>query len=314
MRDSGIPPVDNSRLINNIVSMQNRIDANTTLTGLFGNPIAHSLSPLFMNYALERLKINCRYIAFNITEGNLKNAIQATRVLSFRGVNLTIPHKLAALTAVDAADPRAEQIGAVNCIVNEGGILSGYNTDYLGFLKPLEDRNITIGGKKALLIGCGGAARAVVYALIHSGIDEVHVANRTEQNAETFISWCRKKLRFKNITYKGDGRSINPELFNSYGIIINATPVGMHPGIDESPLGKGIKFNREQIVYDLIYNPRETELLRRARRDGAQTINGFEMLIVQGLHSLSLWFPDRTEQAFSLEGSIMDFTKKGGRL
>jgi len=309
-----MPPVDKSGPINNIVCMKYLIDAHTTLIGLFGYPVTHSLSPLFMNYALERLKINCRYVAFNIPEGNLQNALQAARVLSFRGLNLTIPHKIAAIAAVDTADPRAEQIGAVNCIVNEGGILSGYNTDYLGFLKPMEDRNIVIEGKKALIIGCGGAARAVAYALIHSGIREVHLVNRTEHNAEAFISWCRKKLRFKEIVYEGDGRSINQELFSSFGLIVNTTPLGMHPRIEEFPLGKGIKFNRDQIVYDLIYNPWETELLRMARKDGAQTINGFEMLIVQGLHSISLWFPDRTEQAFSLQGSIMDFIKKGGRL
>jgi len=288
--------------------MKKSIDEHTKLVGLFGNPVEHSLSPLFMNYALEKLGVDCRYIAFTINKTDLQNALRSMRTLGFRGINITIPFKSAVIDFLDSLDQSAQRIGAVNCIVNQNGVLTGCNTDYLGFLKPLKDRG-AVNGMKALVIGSGGAARAVIYALIHEGIKTISLLNRTPKNARAVLNWCKDELAFPSIHFAGDSQGISPDFTSAFHIIVNTTPLGMYPETARCPLPENIQFHRDQTIYDLIYNPWETELLRKARASGAAVINGFEMLIIQGLYSLSHWFPVKREQIFSLQDDIIRYTR-----
>ncbi len=284
--------------------------AQTRPLGLFGNPVEHSFSPLFMNHALELLGLNYRYLAFSIEEKELKSAVHALRVFGFRGINVTIPFKRAVTHHLDRIDRLAEKMGAVNCIVNKDGILTGFNTDHHGFIKPLMDRDIAVKGRRALIIGAGGAARAVVTGLVEQNISALRVLNRTERNARLLIDWCTRTLHFAHIDFGGPASNIDPRSIQSFDLIINTTPVGMHPHCEGSPLAEGMSFGTHQTVYDLVYNPWETNLLIRARAQGATVLNGFEMLIIQGLYSLAHWFPQRADEVFSLQDCIIAYTKE----
>jgi len=303
--------VDISPYSSNIVCMKNGIRADTLLLGLFGNPVEHSISPLFMNYALDSLGVNCIYTAFRIQPENIEQAVHALRVLGFRGANVTIPFKSAVIPCLHAIDENAERIGAVNCIVNDNGSLSGYNTDHIGFIKPLSDRGIRISGKRVLVIGSGGAARAVVYSLIKAQVNKITVINRSRDRAESLVTWCRERLGFSAVRYAGENEDMLTAHEKSCELIVNATPVGMFPDTGNAPLSEAFSFHREQTVYDLIYNPEKTSLLKRAKKQGANTLNGFEMLILQGLHSLVRWFPSYEEKILSLKESVIGYMKKG---
>jgi shikimate dehydrogenase len=286
--------------------MTMRITAQTRLIGLFGNPVGHSISPVFMNHALERLGLNHIYGAFLIPRKEIGPAVHSVRILGFRGVNITIPFKEEVIPHLQSIDEDACSIGAVNCIVNENGTLVGYNTDHRGFIHPLIDRGIRVAGKKALVIGSGGAARAVLYALIHAEMGEIAILNRTRKNAETLVRWCRDELGFSSIEYIGT-REDGCRKAAQYDLIVNTTPVGMSPDAEQSPLPGDFAFHSRQTVYDLVYNPPETKLLRQAKKCNATTINGFEMLILQGLYSLILWFPQHENDIMSLKRQVVEF-------
>lgn len=290
--------------------MDSSIDAQTGMIGLFGHPVGHSLSPHFMNFAIERLGINARYLAFDVEENNLREALEGVRALGFIGINVTIPLKAAVIQHMDRIEEDAGQIGAVNCIYREGGLLIGANTDHSGFVRPLRARGISLQQQEVLLLGCGGAARAVVYAFSGEGVAGVHIVNRTRENAIAFIEWCRGRFPGLACSYAGEGTVLPRHIVGECGIIVNATPVGMHPGADASPLHSGIEISKSHIVYDLIYNPKETLLLKRACNAGATAINGLEMLISQGVLSLLRWFPDRREKILALESSVFEFANR----
>lgn len=278
--------------------------------GLFGNPVEHSFSPLFMNHALSLLNLNYRYLAFAIEESTVEAAMQALRILGFRGANVTIPFKRSVFHHLDHVDDLAKKIGAVNCILNDEGELTGYNTDHAGFIKPLIDRGICIKGRRALVIGAGGAARAVLTGLVDHDISQMLLLNRTERNAATLIDWCKGELLYARIDYGGPPRGLDQKVLKSFDLIINTTPVGMHPATEDAPLSDSLSFAEHQTVYDLIYNPWETRLLGRARAGGAVLLNGFEMLILQGLYSLVHWFPQKEKEILSMQGNIVDYTRQ----
>ncbi len=289
--------------------MKNDIRADTGILGLFGNPVEHSISPAFMNYALNSLGVNCVYTAFRIQPDAIEQAVCSMRVLGIRGANVTIPFKSAVIPHLHAVDEDAERIGAVNCIVNDGGSLTGYNTDHIGFIKPLSDRGIRISGKRVLVVGGGGAARAAVYSLVKAHVKNITVINRSRDRAESLVQWCRARLGFSSVRYAGKNEDIRTAHVKSCDLIVNATPVGMFPDTGSAPLSEEFSFHRGQTVYDLIYNPEITLLLERAKKQGADTLNGFEMLILQGLYSLVHWFPSYEEQILSLKGSLIRYMK-----
>lgn len=281
------------------------INTGTGVIGLFGHPVEHSLSPFFINFVLKSLDLNFLYLAFDIEMEHLKEAVNSLKVLKFRGVNVTIPYKRPVMNHLSSIQDDAKVIGAVNCILNLDGFIHGYNTDYHGFIEPLKKRNIEIRDTSACIIGCGGAARSVLYALVKENVKRIYIVNRTEKNAADFIAWSKDSLKFDKISYTGNGQTLSREVPDDTALIVNTTPIGMFPNINESPLHEDLSFNHTQTVYDLIYNPPMTGLLKKAEADGAVAINGFEMLIIQGLYSLAIWFPDKNEDIFSMQERII---------
>ena len=289
--------------------MDTKIDAATGVIGLFGHPVEHSLSPLIMNHAIRSLDINARYLAFDVSKKDLKRAVEGVRALRFLGINVTIPHKTSVIRHLNRLEDDAGRIGAVNCIYREKDLLIGSNTDHAGFITPLRNRKISLKRREALLLGCGGAARAVAYSLLKEGVARINIVNRTGKNAAGFIDWCRTRFPESELLYIGDSRSLTKSVARGCRIVVNTTPVGMFPSEGECPLPRRIEIDEDQVVYDLIYNPAETALLRRARLSGASAINGLEMLVWQAILSLLRWFPDKREKILLLDSSILDFVK-----
>lgn len=299
--------------------MNHGIDAHTGLLGLLGQPVEHSFSPLFMNLALEKLSLNYRYLAFPVRSENLGAAVAGMRALGVLGATVTIPHKQAIIPLLDRIDGEARSIGAVNCVDYRDGRLVGGNTDHSGFSRPLADRRFTPRGTRVLVLGCGGAARAVVFALVREKCTGILVANRGPERARELVAWSRQELGFREISYIGPGEEITQEQVDGCALIVNTTPVGMFPRVEDCPIPNALVFRPHQLVYDLIYNPGETRLLSLARECGAAVINGLEMLVTQGLYALATWFPERKERIFSLHHAIISetsrrlFQEKGNR-
>lgn len=265
------------------------VDINTRVLGVIGYPLGHSLSPLLHNHSLNELNLNYVYLAFTIKPDDLSNAINGFRALNIRGVNVTIPHKEAVIPLLDEIDPLALKVGAVNTIINNEGILKGYNTDVPGLTRMIEDDgNFTIKNKKALVVGAGGAARATAIALLQQGIKELCLINRTEGKAEKLVADLKKY--YNNSLYYG---RLNPDFYSGLikdiDILIDTTPVGMSPDIEVPPVIPEQHLHSSMLVVDLVYNPSETTLLKAANRVGAKTLNGMGMLLYQGIESFKIW-------------------------
>ncbi len=251
-----------------------------TIYGVFGDPIAHSLSPEIHNAAFSKLGMDCTYHAFRVCKDKLKEALYGAKAMGFGGVNLTVPLKQQALEIVDA-DPIAKAIGAVNTVDFKEG-MKGYNTDGLGAKCALEDKGVRINGSRVLIIGAGGAARAIAFQLATDGAD-ITVANRTEQKA---FSLALELSRVRPA--KGCGLKDLEELIVSSDILVNCTTMGMYPD-----KGKTIAFSEQMhsdlTVFDIVYNPLETMLLKEAKKAGAKTITGEMMLVYQGAEAFRIW-------------------------
>lgn len=260
------------------------ITSSTKLVGLFGHPVGHSQSPLMHNTAFVERKLDYRYLAFDVAPGELANAVQAIRALGMRGVNVTIPHKVAILPLLDEVDPLARQIGAVNTIVNEQGRLIGYNTDGSGYVRSLvEETHLALTEQRVTLLGAGGAARAVACALAQEGVKAIRILNRSREKAEQLAHLLRPVT---------DVQVVAPEAYQeaveSATLLINTTSVGMYPHTEEVPISTNW-LHSGLIVSDLIYNPLKTKLLAEAERAGAKTHSGLGMFVYQGALAFALW-------------------------
>lgn len=255
-----------------------------TLTGLFGHPVGHSRSPHMQNAAFAAKGIPYLYMAFDIQPDQIGASVAGIRALGMRGVNVTIPYKVDVIPFLDRMTPEAELIGAVNTIVNENGELIGHNTDGNGYVRSLlEETNISLPDANVLVLGAGGAARAVSAALAMHGAKSVLVANRTrekgEQLVESLSSICQARALLTDEI---------PDQIGLVQLVVNTTSVGMYPSTQEVPIDPGL-LREGQVVSDLIYNPRETRLLREAKQRGAIPHGGLGMFIYQGAEAFSLW-------------------------
>jgi shikimate dehydrogenase len=245
------------------------ISAKTSLCLLLGDPVSHSLSPKMHNAAYKATKLDFAMVASRVKAEHLKDAISGIRVLSVKGLAVTMPHKVSIIHLLDQVDPTASDIGAVNTIINVDDQLIGYNTDWLGILEPLE-RRIALSGISAAVLGAGGASQAAVYALTKSGA-HVTVLNRTVDKAKALAA-----------KFGADFGELSPQIDTGrYKVIINTTPLGMHESRDAAPLLSN-QLADHQIVFETIYSPRETRLLKFAREVGCQVIEGQEMFLEQG--------------------------------
>ncbi|MBC8157672.1 shikimate dehydrogenase [Armatimonadetes bacterium] len=251
---------------------------------IIGDPIDHSLSPAIHNAAFTTLGLNCSYIAFRVQEGQLKNSMDSLRAINIGGFNVTMPHKVAVLQYVDSSDKIVEMVGAANTVNNEDGKFYAYNTDVVGFIEPLHQRKIDLNGYEVLILGAGGAARAVVVALSQEkGISKINIVNRNIDRSTNLANVINKLgLRANIISYD----DIQKIAFRS-NLIVNTTPLGMK---NEESLIKSSSISKESIVYDIVYKPIETKLLENAKTVGAQVIYGYEMLLEQAIASFKIWF------------------------
>ncbi len=266
------------------------IDAGTKIVGLIGHPILHSFSPFIHNTAFEIAGLNYKYVAFDVLSENLKDALRGIVALGIKGVNVTIPHKEAVIEILDDVSPEARIVGAVNTIVNENGILIGHNTDVYGFTESLKKYKNLISNTPVFIFGAGGSARAVIYSLITNFQPErIVIANRNISRAEGLARYFSQVLGYKDFEVK---EFFLPEIagdIKSSRLIINTTPIGMYPNVNDLPIQSDEILHEGQIVYDLVYNPPTTKFLKFARRNGAEVISGIEMLILQASKSFELW-------------------------
>jgi shikimate dehydrogenase len=242
------------------------------------------------NYAFNKLDLNYVYLPFDINPANLKEALRGMAALGITGFNVTIPHKERIVEYLDELSDGAKIVNAVNTVVNENGKLLGYNTDIDGIAKTLEAFKEKLNGKTVSLFGAGGAARAVIYTLItRFNIKEINIINRTVERAESLKDYFTSKLLFEKIkTYELIPPDLVKVLQNST-LIINTTSIGMSPEEDDTPTSIPESFNKNQIVFDVIYTPRKTKLLEIAESRNAITLNGLKMFIEQGAKAFELW-------------------------
>ena len=262
------------------------IDAHTRLVGLIGWPIEHSLSPVMHEAAFSALGLDWRYLLLPVRPGWIRDAIAGLVALGFRGANVTIPYKQAVVPLLDDLSQQARRIGAVNTIVIEqGGRTIGHNTDSAGFIAALHDGGFAPSGRAVIIVGAGGAAGAVVHALLAAGMKKLTVLSRTHARAEKLISsFDDTRLHSETLS---EERLI--EGARSADLLVNATPVGMWPSVDGSIWPNGVAIPAHLTVFDLVYNPVETRLLQLAKSSGARAISGIEMLINQGAAAFELW-------------------------
>jgi len=270
--------------------MKKNINGKTKIIGVIGKNIENSLSPLFHNQIILKYSLNFCYLPFQVAETDLSKAIQGIKALNIRGVNITFPYKEKAIKFLDEVEESARRIGAVNTIVNNKGILTGYNTDVIGFKKSLQENGkFIIKKKKAVILGAGGAARAVVYALLEEEIEEICIFNRTlekakiiKQNLSSFFPKSRISV------FPLEEEDLKDKIEKAH-LLVNTTSLGMPPRVDNTPLPDEKLFHPDLLVYDLIYHPVRTLFLRQAEKARAKIINGLPMLVYQGIESFHLW-------------------------
>ena len=264
------------------------LDSQTKLFGILGNPLGHSLSPVMHKYLLNEIGQEGSYEAFEVKENQLAETIRGMKADGFLGFNVTIPCKQAIIQHLDEVDEEAHFIGAVNTVHILGNKLFGFNTDGRGFISAVKKRNVQPENYSAIVLGAGGAARAVIFNLIRSGVKKLFIFNRTLQRAKNLAREVRDTFQSVEVDFDDlDSKTISSAI-KTYQLIINATSLGMWPGIREAPYlfkkdGTGL------VAIDLIYNPLQTKFLKFAQEAGAKTLDGLDMFIFQGAASLKIW-------------------------
>jgi len=254
----------------------------TNTYAVIGDPIDHSLSPNIHNAAFRHLELEHTYIAYKIPTGELAAGIDALKAIKIAGFNVTVPHKIEMMKFLDEMDTTCKVIGAVNTVLNENGKLKGYNTDMIGFLDPIKKKNLTIKNSQVLLLGAGGAARAIITAMIKEKASKISIVNRTQENANKLADFAKK------IGGNVDTISIQEanKLITDYKFIINSTSIGMRN--EPSPISTE-NIGKNSIVYDIVYQPINTDLIKKSKENGATIIYGYEMLLSQAACSFEIW-------------------------
>jgi shikimate dehydrogenase len=262
------------------------ISGKTRVCGVIGDPIEHSLSPTIQNAAFSHLKLDFVFLAFRVKAADLENALRGMRGLGIHGLNVTMPHKNTVIRCLDKVDSTVKFLGSVNTILNEDGELSGFSMDGVGALKALRENGVELSEKKVLLLGAGGAAKAIAFALAKE-VGELAILNRSAEKAEALAETLGRTLNKKIVRGALSSDAIAKSLRDS-DILINATSVGMHPEVNQSIVPP--QWLRSDLaVMDIVYNPVETKLAKDAKAAGAKVISGVEMLIYQGAASFEIW-------------------------
>lgn len=272
--------------------MAERITGYTELIGLMAYPIRHSSSPAMQNEAFAKLGLDYAYLAFEVDNDTLEDAITGLRALKMRGSNVSMPNKTVVHKYLDELSPAAEMCGAVNTIVNDNGKLTGHITDGIGYMQSLKDNDIDVIGKKMTIVGAGGAATAIEIQAALDGVAEISIFNRKDEfwaNAEKTVEKINTKTNCKATLYDlADLDKLKEEIEDSY-LFANATGMGMKPLEGQTYIPDKSFFRKDLIVTDVVYFPRETEMLRMAKEVGCKTMNGLGMMLFQGLAAFELW-------------------------
>lgn len=262
------------------------ISGKTRVCGVIGDPIEHSLSPIMHNAAFQALDLDYVFLAFKVKPAGVAEAVNGMRALNIRGLNVTMPHKKTVMGSLDRIDLSAQIINSVNTVLNKENLLFGFNTDGIGAVKALKENGVALKGRKVLLLGAGGAARAIAYAIAKEA-DELAVLNRTVKDAQALARLVEKATNKRIVAASIEPEDIDANLQDS-DILINATSVGMKPRPEQTPVP--IELLRSNLaVMDIVYNPLETKLARDAKALGAKVVSGVEMLIYQGAASFEIW-------------------------
>jgi shikimate dehydrogenase len=262
------------------------ISGKTQVCGVVGDPIEHSLSPIMHNAAFKELGLDYVFLAFRVRVGEVENALGGVRGLNIRGLNVTMPHKSEVIKYLDEVDSTAKLLNSVNTILNREGKLSGFSTDGVGALEALRKNKVKLRGKKMLLLGGGGAAKAIAFAAAKE-VGELVVLNRTPERTK-LLSETLNKAFHRNVFVKSLTADAVQQNLRDTDILVNATSVGMHPGSNRSLVAPQW-LKPDLVVMDIVYSPLETRLARDAKAAGAQVISGVEMLIYQGAASFEIW-------------------------
>lgn len=260
------------------------IKGSTKVVGLIGEPVEHSFSPPMHNEAFKTLGLDYVYVPFNVSPNNLKSAIEGANSLNIQGLNVTIPHKINVINYLNELDPIAELIGAVNTIDFKN--LKGYNTDGIGCIRAIEEVT-KIKDKNIVVAGAGGAARAIVFYLAKYGAEEVNILNRNLKKAENLANDLLASNLISNVN-SSDISEIS-KFISDADILIDTTPIGMHPNVSDEPIVKAADIHEELVVNDIVYNPNETVLLKEAIKANAKVVYGIKMLLYQGAESFKIW-------------------------
>ena len=260
----------------------------TKVCGIIGDPVEHTVSPQMHNAAFAKMGVDYWYVPFRVRKEDLGKAIEGMRALNIRGLNVTIPHKVAVIPFLDELDPLADKIGAVNTIVNEDGVLTGYNTDATGFLQALLERGTEPKRKNIVILGAGGASRAISFILAERG------AHLVILNRELELDWAEELAHRISRVFQKEVKALKLDeenlatVLDWADILVNATSVGMSPNIDETPVPAKL-LKPGLVVFDIVYNPIKTRLLREVEAAGAETISGVDMLVWQGALAVEKW-------------------------
>ena len=273
--------------------MEKRISGHTGLMGLFGSPVGHSGSPAMYNYSFEKLGLDYAYVAFDIKEDKVKDAIAAMKTFNMRGCNVTMPDKVEAAKYMDELSPAAQIIGAVNTIVNDNGKLTGHITDGEGFVHNLRDHGIEIKGKKITVAGGGGAATAIQVQCALDGAKSITIFNPRDpffERAQKMVEKIKAKVPECQVElYDLDAKDTMREKIDAADILVNGTLLGMKPKEDTTVISDTTMFHEGLVVADVVYNPEETRFLREAKEHGCITVPGKGMLLWQGVASFKLF-------------------------
>lgn len=272
--------------------MAERITGHTELIGLMAYPIRHSSSPAMQNEAFAKLGLDYAYLAFEVDNDSLEDAITGLRALRMRGSNVSMPNKTVVHKYLDKLSPAAEMCGAVNTIVNDDGVLTGHITDGIGYMAALKDNHIDVIGKKMTIVGAGGAATAIEIQAALDGVAEMSIFNVKDKfwsNAEDTVKKINEKTSCKATLYDlADLERLKEEIADSY-LFANATGMGMKPLEGQTYIPDKSFFRPDLIVTDVVYFPRETAMLKMAKEVGCKTMNGLGMMLFQGSAAFELW-------------------------
>lgn len=269
-----------------------RITGKTKLTGLLGEPVSHSISPLIHNFSFQKLDLDYVYLCFQINEQTLEEAVKGLRVLDVKGFNLTMPNKNKILSFLDKLSPAARLIGAVNTVENKNGVFIGHNTDGIGFMQSVKEQNIDMKNQTMTLLGIGGAATAICAQAALDGVGTIHIFSRPNSSHLPRIKSLQENLEKETsckifIHNLFDKQDLKTSVKDSC-LLINATSVGMSPHTENCLIEDNSIFHKHLAVADIIYNPWETTLLAKAKAEGCKGFNGYSMLLYQGAEAFRI--------------------------